>query len=156
MLVFFVAYRVSLVMVSRGYSLLPWAGLSCCRAQALGAWASVVMVHWLRHLWHVESSWTRDWTHVPELAGRFLTTKAPWKKPWQDFKIWVLKSTRYGIVFVLVLSEVSSETKFQMLILKLGGNIRCTSRREGVWNNEGKKPIKDALSNILLFRGNGR
>ena len=29
-------------------------------------------------LWHMDSSWTRDWTHVPALAGRFRSTVPPW------------------------------------------------------------------------------
>ena len=38
---------------------------SFARAQALGEWASVVLVMGLVAPQHVESSWTRDQTHVP-------------------------------------------------------------------------------------------
>ena len=47
------------------------SGFSCCGAQGLGRWASVVVrAQWLCHTGlvaprHVESSWTRDWTHFP-------------------------------------------------------------------------------------------
>lgn len=51
---------------------------------------------------------------------------------WQDFKIWVSKSIRYGIVFVLVLPAVNPETKIQMLIFNLVDNIGHPGRGEGV------------------------
>ena len=43
-------------------------GLSC-GVQVLGAGASVVVTCGFSSLWHVESSWTRDWTSVP-FAGK--------------------------------------------------------------------------------------
>ena len=43
-------------------------GFSCCRAWALGAWASVVAVCGM----HVGSSWTRDQTCVPCIGRRIL------------------------------------------------------------------------------------
>ena len=54
-------------------------GFSCCGAQALGMWASVVVVHGLQQLrhtglvapWHVGSSWTRSQTCVP-CIGRWI------------------------------------------------------------------------------------
>ena len=41
--VFTAAHGLSLVVTSRGYSSLRRTGFSCCGAQALGAWASVVV-----------------------------------------------------------------------------------------------------------------
>ena len=35
----------------------------------------------LAALWHVGSSQTRDWTHGPAVAGRFLTTGPPTSQP---------------------------------------------------------------------------
>ena len=45
--VFVAARGLSLVAASRGYSSLPCAGFSCCRAQALGMWPSVVVARGL-------------------------------------------------------------------------------------------------------------
>ena len=102
--VFVAVCGLSLVAASRGYCSLRFAGFSlwwfsCCGAQALGAWASVVcgvrpQQLWLagsraqaQQLWHtgfialrhVGSSRTRDRTCVPALAGGFLTTAPPGK-----------------------------------------------------------------------------
>ena len=49
-------------------------------AQALGGWASVVACTRLAALPPVKSSWTKDRTRVPALAGRFLPTEPP-RKP---------------------------------------------------------------------------
>ena len=57
------------------------SGFSCCRAQALGTQASVVATHRLSSCgtWafvaprHMESSGTRDRTHVPCIGRRILT-----------------------------------------------------------------------------------
>ena len=56
-------------------------GLSNCGSWALehklssfGAWGFVTP-------WHVESSWARDGTVTPALAGRFSTTRPPGKPP---------------------------------------------------------------------------
>lgn len=77
--------RLSLVAVSRGYSLQTsrCSGFPCCGAQALGIWASVVAARRLgaQRLWytglvapqHVESSQTRDGTHVLCIDGWVLT-----------------------------------------------------------------------------------
>ena len=80
--VFISAHRLSLVEVSRDLSWLQrrahCGGFSCCGAQALGTWASVVAAHglsscdtWLRCSRHVESSCTRDRTHIP-CIGRWI------------------------------------------------------------------------------------
>ena len=54
--------------------------LSSCGVQALGHGASIVVEHGLScPTALVESSQTRDQTGIPELAGRFLTTRAPRK-----------------------------------------------------------------------------
>ena len=62
-----------------------------CGAQALGAWASVVLAPGLSSAgsaevamgsaapWHVGSSWTRDWSNVPCVTRGFLTTGPPGK-----------------------------------------------------------------------------
>ena len=56
-------------------------GCFCCRAQARGAWASVVVVHRLNCPAHVGSSRTRTQTRVPCVAGGILncltTREAP-------------------------------------------------------------------------------
>ena len=69
--VFVAAHGLSLVVVSSGYSLVVVLGL-------LSAVASLVVEHGLQYfwntdlvaLWYVESSRTRDRTHVPCLAKR--------------------------------------------------------------------------------------
>ena len=60
-----------------------------CGAQAPGTWASVLATRRLQYLWHmslvapwhVESSWTRDQTHVPCIGRQILglTTGPPGK-----------------------------------------------------------------------------
>ena len=50
-------------------------GFSCCKAQASGTWASVVATCELRSWvapWHVGSSRTKDWTHVPYIVRQIL------------------------------------------------------------------------------------
>ena len=42
-----------------------WGGFSCCAARALGCAGSGVAAMSRVALRHVDSSWTRDWTHVP-------------------------------------------------------------------------------------------
>ena len=56
----------------RGYSLVAshCGGFSCCRVQALDAWAQLWHMG-LAALWHVESSQTRDRTGVP-CIGRWI------------------------------------------------------------------------------------
>ena len=59
-----------------------FSGFSCCRAQALGVWARQLWISSPRtqKLWHtglaalshVQSSWTRDWTHVPCIGREIL------------------------------------------------------------------------------------
>ena len=104
-LVFFAACRLSLVAVSRGYSLRcgVWAShcgvFSCCGARALGTWASVLVACGLSSCgsWALErrlsSCGTRAWLLSgmwdlpgpgiepvsPALAGGFLTTVPPGK-----------------------------------------------------------------------------
>ena len=63
--------------MSRGHSLVAAHGLLTAAASLAaehglsGAQASVVAVHELSCPWHVESSWTRDRTHVP-CIGRWI------------------------------------------------------------------------------------
>ena len=62
---FIVVLRLSLVVASQGFSL---------------QWGSEAQAQWLRctglvALWHVESSWTRDPTHVPCIGRQILN---PW------------------------------------------------------------------------------
>ena len=57
-------------------------GFSCCRTQALGPWASVVVAQGLSCPRRVESSWARDQTCVlciEDNASGFLTTEPPGK-----------------------------------------------------------------------------
>ena len=91
--VFVAVCGLSLVVVSMG-PLLPTcsmqssycSGFSCCRAQALGCLGFSCYGMWAQQLWlsgllalqHVESSQTRDGTHV-HCTGRFLTTGLPGK-----------------------------------------------------------------------------
>ena len=86
------------------------SGFSCCRARALGAWASVVVACGLQQLWltgcraqpqwfwrmglvaprHVGSSQTRARTHVPCIGRRILNHCAtPPGKPrcWASFQV---------------------------------------------------------------------
>ena len=62
---------------------------SRCRAWPLRAWVSVVWHMGLVPLQHVGSSWTRDQTHVPRMAGGFLST-APPRKPSRTESFWFL------------------------------------------------------------------
>ena len=41
-------------------------------------------------LWHVESSWARDWTCVPALTGRFLSTVPPGGRKVQESFIYLV------------------------------------------------------------------
>ena len=91
--VFVAARRLSLVAASGGHTLLRCGGFSCCRARALGAWASVLAAcrlsscgTWalglvgfsscgsraqlLRGMWDLP--WTRARTHVPCIGRRIL------------------------------------------------------------------------------------
>ena len=78
-------------------------GFSCCRAQPLGSWASVVAAQGLIScglqtleragfrscglvaLRHVKSSRTRDWTHVPFIGRRILIHRSTRKVLWFAF-----------------------------------------------------------------------
>ena len=76
---------------------------SCCRAHALGPWASVIAVHrlpcsraWAQYLWHmglaalvwhVGFAWSKDQTCVC-YTGRFFTTEPP-RKP-QEMQIYII------------------------------------------------------------------
>ena len=82
-------------------------GFSCCGARALGTRASVVVVcglsscglraleHRLSSLWrmglvapwHVESSWTRDRTHVPCIGRQILNHCATREVQYEDYLI---------------------------------------------------------------------
>ena len=46
----------------------------------------------LAALWHVGSSWTRDCTVSPALAGRFFTTEPPGKTPHCSFDLCLMIS----------------------------------------------------------------
>ena len=85
-------FGLSLVAVSRGYSSLRCLGFSCCGAQVLGVLALVIAAHrlsscgswalepWIQKLWctslfapwHMESSQTRDRTHIPCIGRQIL------------------------------------------------------------------------------------
>ena len=72
---------------SSGYSLVAAHRLLiavtflCCRSQTLWHVGSVAMVHSLAALWHVGSSWIRNWTGVPcivwEILNHLTTREAP-------------------------------------------------------------------------------
>ena len=90
--VFIAAHGLSLVMATGGYSSLQctdfslwwllllwstvsrWAGFSSCGTQAQQLWYLGLVA-----LQHGGSSWTRDRTCAPALAGGFLTTVPPGK-----------------------------------------------------------------------------
>ena len=55
----------SLVVVEWGSQASHCNGFFFCGVQALGAWPLVAVVPGLAAMRHVESSWTRDRTHVP-------------------------------------------------------------------------------------------
>ena len=62
--------RLSLVVVSKGYPSLRCSGFSswcfsCCGTCALGVCAQKLWYVGFVAMQHVESSWSRDWTHVP-------------------------------------------------------------------------------------------
>ena len=67
-----------LLFVLGGFSL-QWLLFSVVELGLQGTRASVVEVMGLVALWHVGSSWSRDWTCVPTLAGRPPTTGPPGK-----------------------------------------------------------------------------
>ena len=75
--VFVAAHRLSLVACvgfSFWWLLLLWStGSRVCRLQRL--WCTGLVA-----VQHVGSSWTRNWTHVPWISSRFLTTR-PWGSP---------------------------------------------------------------------------
>lgn len=75
---------LSLVAMSGGHSSLRCVGFSlqyfpCCRAQGLGHEVSVAVVRGSVALQHVESSQTRDRTHVPRLGRQTLNHWTPGK-----------------------------------------------------------------------------
>ena len=83
-LVFIAACRLSVVAVSEGHPCCSgWASycssFSCCRAQLQHKGPRARGLQWLRHtgfaaLRHLGSSWTRDLTVSPALAGRLPTS----------------------------------------------------------------------------------
>ena len=90
--VFVAVCRLSLVVVSKGYSLVVVRGLLIVVAflfaerglRYLWFLGSRAQAHYLWHddlvgLRYVRSSWTRDQTNVPCIARRFLTTGSPGK-----------------------------------------------------------------------------
>ena len=83
--VFVAACRLSLVVAGRVYSRLQFTGFSLwwllLRSRALGLQQLQLMG--LVAPWPVGSCQIRDWTCVPALAGRFLTTGPP-GKPWRS------------------------------------------------------------------------
>ena len=89
----------------------PRSGFSCWGAQAVGTRASVAVAVGLVALWHVWSSWTRDWTCIasPLLAGRFLTTGPPGKSSLPLF----LKSLLDSLWF----STITPQTTYQVFCI---------------------------------------
>ena len=107
---------LSLIAASRGYSL-RYMGFSLWWLLSLQNRCS--RVRGLLELWlmvlitprHVGASWTRDWTCVPALVGRFLTTRPPGKSEhfifvllqvelehlvghiWASFISWILRAS---------------------------------------------------------------
>ena len=85
--VFISVHGLSLVVVSKAYSSLQWQGFSlqwlllsrstgpsACGISSCRTWAQSLCLRNLIAPWHVGSSRTRDWSYVPVLAGRFLST----------------------------------------------------------------------------------
>ena len=107
---------LSLIAANRGYSL-RYMGFSLWWLLSLQSRCS--RVHGLPELWltvlitprHMGASWTRDWTYVPALVGRFLTTRPPGKSEhfifvllqveleclvghiWASFISWILRAS---------------------------------------------------------------
>ena len=74
--VFVAAHRLSLIAwagatLACGVQASRCSSFSCCRTHALGVWAQWLWCMGLVAPWHVESSWTRDQTHVP-CFGRWI------------------------------------------------------------------------------------
>ena len=63
-----------------------WHVGSAAASPKLCSSGSIVWRTGLAALPHVWSSWTRDWTRVPALAGEFLTTVQPGKPPKNTFQ----------------------------------------------------------------------
>ena len=74
---------IYLFLVVLGLRCCMWAaccgGFSCCESPAARVWAQQLWHTGLVALWFVESSHTRDWTHVPHIGRKFLTTGPPGK-----------------------------------------------------------------------------
>ena len=89
--VFIATYGFSLVVASKGYSLLcirasHCGGFSCCKAQGLGYWlqycsmqAQQLLFSGLLAPWYMKSSQTGDWTCVPCIGGRILIYCTAWE-----------------------------------------------------------------------------
>ena len=74
--VFVALHSLFLIVASRGYSWSQclgshFSGLSCCGKRARGHGLQLLWHTGLVALWHVESSWIRDRTHVP-CTGRWI------------------------------------------------------------------------------------
>ena len=84
--VFTVMRKLSLVAVSRGYSLLWYVGFSCCRAWALGTHTSGIVAHRLScsacGILPDKGS-----TLFSALQGGFLTTRPPRKTPRSEINL---------------------------------------------------------------------
>ena len=89
-------------------------------ADSVGADTTGVVVHGLFALCHVQSSWTRDWTCAPALAGGVSTTGSPTKScdPSLVYMIWNL---RFCNDFPKLNPFVFSE--FLLVLLCLPSNI---------------------------------
>ena len=82
---------------------------SCCRAQAVGEWVSVVTVHKLScpiGAWYLNSQ-TRNWTHVPCIDR-------------QTFNHWT--SGESSLLFLIALAYVIWALYYSVLYLKLIGS----------------------------------
>ena len=86
--VFISMHMLSLVMAQEDYCSLLFMGLSLWQLlflQGMGSRAPQVRCMDLLALWYVESSWTKDQTHVPCIGSGFLTTGPPGKSPVSRF-----------------------------------------------------------------------
>ena len=101
---------LSRVAVSNSYSSLWWADFSCCRAWALGTWASVVVAHGLScSLAGGIFPQPETEPTSPVLQGRFLTTGQPGKPPLLSFLMYGTKMIgiwHFGSILLFSVNKV--------------------------------------------------
>ena len=109
--VFTAACGLSLVVAKGGYSSLRCSGLSLwwlllLRSMGSRLTGSVVVTHWLScSAWHVGSSWTRAWIHVPCIGRQILNHCATREAPeiiFFFFLSYILYLSSFNYYFIYV------------------------------------------------------